>query len=61
QQNFTVVSKKYQQQQATLLELLDAQSTLTQSQIQTTAAQFDYLKKSALLESSLGVAMNNVQ
>ena len=59
QQNFTVVSKKYQQQQATLLELLDAQSTLTRSQIQTTVAQFDYLKKSALLESSLGVAMNN--
>ena len=59
QQNFTVVSKKYQQQQATLLELLDAQSTLTRSQIQTTVAQFAYLKKSALLESSLGVAMNN--
>ncbi|MEM8968662.1 MAG: TolC family protein [Bacteroidota bacterium] len=59
QQNFTVVRKKYQQQQATLLELLDAQSTLTRSQIQTTVAQFDYLKKSALLESSLGVAMNN--
>jgi len=58
-QNFTVVSKKYQQQQATLLELLDARTTLTRAHLQTTVAHFDYLKKSALLESSLGLAMNN--
>ncbi len=58
-QNFTVISKKYQQQQATLLELLDARTTLTRAHLQTTVAHFDYLKKSALLESSLGIAMNN--
>ncbi|UZR94667.1 TolC family protein [Chondrinema litorale] len=57
EQNFTLVSKKYQQQQASLLKLLDARSTLTRSKLQTTVAQFDYLKKAALLESSLGVAV----
>ena len=54
EQNFTLVSKKYQQQQASLLELLDARTTLTRSQLQTTVAQYDYLKKAALLEFSLG-------
>ncbi|MEQ9440464.1 MAG: TolC family protein [Cyclobacteriaceae bacterium] len=61
EQNFTLVSKKYQQQQSTLLELLDARSTLTRAQLQTTVAQFDYFKKSAQLESSLGIAMSNEQ
>nr|WKN37812.1 TolC family protein [Tunicatimonas sp. TK19036] len=61
EQNFTLVNKKYQQQQATLLELLDARTTLTRSQLQTTVSQFDYLKKTAQLESSLGIAINNVQ
>ena len=53
-QNFDIIQKKYRQQQATLLELLDARNTFTTSQINATIAHYDYLKKIAMLESSMG-------
>ncbi len=52
--NFDIIQKKYRQQQATMLELLDARNTFTQSQINATIAHYDYLKKLAMLEGSVG-------
>jgi outer membrane protein TolC len=53
-QNFDIIQKKYRQQQATLLELLDARNTYTRSQLNAAIAHYDYLKKVAMLESSVG-------
>lgn len=53
-QHFDIIQKKYRQQQSTLLDLLDARNTFTTSQINATIAHYDYLKKIATLESSVG-------
>ena len=53
-QNFKLINKKYLQDQASLLEWLDARTQLTQAQLSLSIDTYAYLSKNAELEWAIG-------